>query len=141
MIDPVQSSTQPSESATAASTPSEMQSVLDALLESARAQIAYHSLLEDQWIVRTVNGSEAKLDRRYSERMWFSKLRVPDVYQLQGEGSLLLWCVCRIADLRHDAIELSPISTGPLGWSDLVAWYERYGFVVENPYLLAREPQ
>lgn len=110
-------------------------------MKATRPALVHESLGLDHWVIRTVRGSEARLDRRFTSQMWFSKLRVRDRYTLHGEGRLLLQQACWIADCRHEVIECSPVPTGALDLAQLVAWYKRYGFVRENRYLLIREPR
>lgn len=57
-----------------------------------------------------------------------TRINVPEGYRGHGYGSQLLRIVLQDADEKGLPLYLEPQGSGPLGYDELVAWYERYGF-------------
>lgn len=58
-----------------------------------------------------------------------TRIKVPKKYRFLGVGSRLLQRIIDDADREGIDLELWPVPTGGLKGAELVAWYERRGFV------------
>lgn len=57
-----------------------------------------------------------------------TRINVPAMSRGQGFGSRMLKAVLADADRLGEIIYLDILPTGPLGYEDLKAWYQRHGF-------------
>lgn len=72
-----------------------------------------------------------------------SDVRVEPKYRRQGFGGAIMARACSDADMAGHVLILQPRSIGEMTDEQLVAWYERFGFVMIQaaPPLMARAPQ
>lgn len=72
---------------------------------------------------------------------WIRRINVPAPHRGKGYGSELLDRICTDADAEGMILMLYVVSTGRLDDCDLISWYERRGFIVqEDGFTLYRLP-
>lgn len=70
-----------------------------------------------------------------------SSIFIPIAFRKQGYGSMLLKKVLEDADQKGITLFLHASSSGWMEDSQLVAWYERYGFRMRNALMFERMPR
>lgn len=63
---------------------------------------------------------------------WLVRINVPEDQRGNGHGRELLKQVIEDADQKERILALGISPSGPLDWDALRAWYERYGFEMEE---------
>jgi len=69
-----------------------------------------------------------------------TRINIPHMYRGNGYGSALLRRILKDADLECVTLQLEVFPTGPLNYAELLAWYERYGFVLQPSGYMLRRP-
>jgi GNAT superfamily N-acetyltransferase len=73
--------------------------------------------------------------------LMLTRINVPTPYRGQGHASKLLKQILADADAEGITIHLHASPSGGLDESQLIAWYERHGFVTKNCLIMERNPQ
>lgn len=73
--------------------------------------------------------------------MTITRINVPAKHRGKGLGSELLKRICEDADADGMSLSLEIMSSGPLDYDALSAWYKRNGFEWDkNHYCMIRRP-
>ena len=74
----------------------------------------------------------------YEDGLIITRINVPELSRGKGIGSALLNEVLREADKTNTTLYLEILSSGPLSYDQLEAWYKRHGF--KGNMLYIRKP-
>lgn len=69
-----------------------------------------------------------------------TRINIPYVHRGNGYGSALLKRILADADKEQAVLQLEVFPTGALNYAELVAWYERNGFVMQATGYMRRPP-
>jgi len=92
----------------------------------------------------TVGETDAVPDHMRGRVLEVSDVRVEPKYRRKGYGSAIMARACADADIARHVLILQPWpEVEGMIEAQLVAWYERFGFVMiqDSPPLMARAPQ
>lgn len=78
------------------------------------------------------DGKVSFVIKEFGKRIDLELLMVEEGYRQQGYGTTFLSLLCALADATHKTIHLFPTSEFGSDFDRLVAFYERFGFIIDE---------